>query len=153
MTASIEYLSNTASVGEIAEHLSNCDADFEPPLSSRVRLGGYAKKIAAQSTRFEAWSGSKLVGLLAIYCNETGKCVAYITNVSVLRRHARNGIANCLVSRAVKYAKESGMSQIRLEVALENVRAISLYGKNGFVLCGENRSPMTMALFFNIAKQ
>ena len=85
MQAAVDYLSNKASEAEIAEHLSRCDADFVPPLSGRVEINDYAKKIASKATRFEAWSGGTLVGLVAAYCNDQEKHIAYITSVSVLR--------------------------------------------------------------------
>ena len=73
MRAEIDYLSNKASEAEIAEHLSRCDADFVPPLSGRVEINEYAKKIANKATRFEAWSGGMLVSLVAAYCNDHEK--------------------------------------------------------------------------------
>jgi len=73
MIAVVEYLSNKASEVEIAEHLSRCEADFVPPLSGRLEINDYAKKIASKAMRFEAWSDGRLVGLVAGYCNDQEK--------------------------------------------------------------------------------
>jgi len=142
MNASIEYLLNKASAAEIAEHLTRCDADFVPPLSCRVEIKSYAQKIASKAMRFEAWLGGTLVGLVAAYCNDEEKRIAYLTSVSVLRAWTGTGIAASLVAECVEYAKASGMRQIRLEVASDNTRAITLYGKNGFV-AGKTNAPFT----------
>jgi ribosomal protein S18 acetylase RimI-like enzyme len=147
MTASVEYLLNQASAPEIAELLSRCDADFVPPLSGRVKIDDYAKKIASKSTRFEAWSDDKLVGLVAAYCNDQERHVAYITSVSVLREWTGKGIATHLINQCVEQAKTVGMRKIRLEVASNNSLAIKLYEKSGFVVSGSKESFVSMIRF------
>lgn len=138
MRPKVEYLTNKASDAEIAEHLWNCDADFVPPLSPRVEIKDYSKKIVNKATRFEAWSCGKLVGLVAAFCNDQEKHNAYITNVSLLRNWTGEGIAYRLMGQCIEYAKALGMQQIRLEVATGNTAAIKLYEKSGFVAVGEN---------------
>ena len=146
MSAEVEYLLNKASAAEIAEHLACCDADFVPPLSSRVEVNNYAQKIASNATRFEAWSAGTLVGLVAAYCNDQEKHVAYITSVSVLKAWVGKGIAACLMSRCIGHAKALGMKQISLEVAEGNTPAIRLYEKNGFVVGKANAPFVSMNL-------
>ena len=132
MSARLEYLSNKASVTEITEHLSCCDADFTPPLSTRVEIDDYAQKIMSKAIRFEAWSDGALVGLVAAYCNDPVTRIAYITSVTVLQAWARKGVATRLMDQCVEYAKASGMQKLCLEVATENIPAIKLYKKSGF---------------------
>ncbi|MDO8310644.1 MAG: GNAT family N-acetyltransferase [Sideroxyarcus sp.] len=141
MSAEVEYLSNKASEAEIAEHLLKSDADFVPPLSGRVEISGYARKIASKAMRFEAWSGGALVGLVAAYCNDQEKRIAYITSVSVLREWTGKGIAAHLMNQCIKHAKACGMRQISLEVAGDNTSAIKLYEKFGFV-AGKANAPL-----------
>lgn len=140
MSEAVEYLTNKASEAEIAEHLSRCDGDFVPPLSGRVEIIDYAKKIASKATRFEAWSGGRLVGLVAAYCNDQESHSAYITSVSVLREWTGKGIAERLMNQCVEHARASGMQRISLEVAGGNAAAIKLYKKSGFVL-GKAKAP------------
>ena len=87
MSGPIEYSLNQATEEEIANHLSRCDADFVPPLSGRVEISSYAHKIAGNATRFEAWAGGALVGLVAAYCNDSERRSAYITTVKIGRAH------------------------------------------------------------------
>lgn len=134
MSESIEFRSNRASEAQLTEHLSRCDAEFVPPLSGRIEINNYAKKIASKATRFEAWSGDKLVGLVAAYCNDQEQRIAYITSVSVLREWTGKGIAAHLVGQCIKHAEVSGMRQISLEVASDNTPAIKLYERSGFVV-------------------
>ena len=153
MSTTIEYLSNKASEMEIAEHLLRCDADFVPPLSGRVKINDYAKKIAGKAKRFEAWSDDTLVALVAAYCNDLEKGIVYITSVSVLKEWMGRGMAARLMSQCVEYAKSSGMRQISLEVASANLPAIRLYEKIGFVTGKANPPFVSMDLYLKSAKK
>lgn len=148
MNGSVHFELNKASVAQIAEHLSRCDADFVPPLSERVNVPEYAKKIASNAIRFEAWSEGDLVGLVAAYCNDGENRIAYITSVSVLREWTGNGIASNLVLRCVEYVKAARMRQISLEVASDNASAIWLYGKNGFTADKSDAALVGMSIHF-----
>lgn len=147
MSGIIEFRSNKASETQIAGHLSRCDADFVPPLSGRVEINDYAKKIASKATRFEAWSGNNLVGLVAAYCNDQEKRIAFITSISVLKEWTGKGIAASLMKKCIEHAITSGMRQINLEVASDNTPAIRLYEKNGFATGKANAPFVTMNLY------
>lgn len=147
MSAEVEYQLNKASAAEIAEHLARCDADFVPPLSGRVKINDYAQKIASNAARFEAWSGGTLVGMVAAYCNNRDKHIAFITSISVLKAWAGKGVASCLMIKCIEHLKELGMKQVSLEVAEENKPAIRLYEKNGFIVGGANAPFISMHLY------
>lgn len=132
MSTEVDYVVNKASAATIAEHLSRCDTDFVPPLRDRVEIVDYAKQIADKAMRFEAWSGSTLVGLVAAYCNDHERSAAYITSVSVLKAWTGKGIATRLINQCVEYARASGMRRIGLEVAGDNPSAMRLYEGIGF---------------------
>ncbi|MBM4144873.1 MAG: GNAT family N-acetyltransferase [Nitrospira sp.] len=146
MSEPVKYSLNKASEAAIIEHLRTCDADFVPLLSGRVEINDYAQKIASKATRFEAWSGDTLIGLVAAYCNNQENRIAYITSVSVLREWMGKGVATCLMRQCIENARASGMWQISLEVAEDNMPAIVLYKKSGFVAGKENASFISMNL-------
>ena len=145
--AAVKYLLNKATKAEIAEHLLRCDGDFIPPLTGRVEIEAYAQKIASKATRFEAWSDGMLVGLVAAYCNDQEKRIAYITSVSVLKEWTGKGIAARLMGWCIEHSKVSGMWQIGIEVSSENVPAIKLYEKSGFVAGKADMPFVTMNLY------
>lgn len=147
MRTVIDFRMNKSHEAEIVEHLSCCDDNFVPPLSSRVEIRRYAKKLESLAMRFEAWTGGILIGLVAAYCNDKANGISYITSVSVLREWMNHGIALCLIDQCVEYAKVKGMRQIELEVAQENTPAIKLYAKVGFVARKSNASLVTMKLY------
>jgi ribosomal protein S18 acetylase RimI-like enzyme len=146
MSEPVEYRLNKASEAEIAEHLTYCDADFVPPLSGRIQISDYANKIAGKATLFEAWSDDTLLGLVAAYCNDQERRTAYITSVSVLRDWTGKGIAASLMKQCIEYAKALGIRQISLEVASDNMPAIRLYEKSGFVTGKASTPFVTMNL-------
>jgi ribosomal protein S18 acetylase RimI-like enzyme len=133
MNVAIDYLSNMASEAQVTEHLLSCDANFVASLSHRVKITDYAEKIVSNATRFEAWSNGMLVALVAAYCNNQETRIAHITNVSVTKAWTRKGIAANLMDRCIEHARAVGMRRIELEVAVDNMLAIKLYKKSGFV--------------------
>jgi ribosomal protein S18 acetylase RimI-like enzyme/SAM-dependent methyltransferase len=146
MKEQVELFLNKATELQIAEHLFLCDAEFVPPLRSRVEIGGYARKITQYATRFEAWSNGALVGLVAAYCNDRQQRLAHITTVSVLRNWQGKRIARRLLDKCRSYAKANGFERVRLEVNELNVRATSLYEKLGFRKIGQNADISLMEL-------
>ena len=133
MSQTVKYLFNKASEADIRDHLLGCNIDFVPHLSSRVEISDYARKISVNATRIEAWVGDNLVGLLAVYVNDRENTAAFVTSVSVLAVWTGNGIASRLLGLAIEQAVAANMRQIELDVADENVRAMKLYEKFGFV--------------------
>lgn len=149
MSERVEFGLNKASEAQIAEHLLRCDAGFVPPLSDRVEIDDYAKKIASKAMRFEAWAGDVLIGLVAAYCNDQEQRIAYITSVSVLLEWTGYGIAVSLMKRCIEHAKALGMLQISLDVACDNAPAVRLYEKTGFVAVKVNAPFVTMEIYLN----
>ena len=151
MNESVSYRLNSASELELADHLRYCDASFMPPLSGRVEIDDYARKIAASAIRFEAWKDGMLLGLLAVYCKEFKYgTAAYVTNVSVLPAWVGRGIASLLLSQCVEHVLGLGASCIELDVNSENTGAISLYEKHGFV--GKSLHGKTMTMCLNLVR-
>lgn len=146
MSTSVEYRVNQATETEVADHLSHCDTNFIPRLSSRVEIDDYARKIVSKAMRFEAWAGKTLVGLVAAYCNDQEKRVAYVTNVSVMKAWTGKGIAVCLMNQCIEHSKLSGMQQISLEAGNDNTPALNLYKKSGFVADQANGLSVSMKL-------
>jgi ribosomal protein S18 acetylase RimI-like enzyme len=123
--------------------------DFIPPLSSRVDIISYVDRLIARSVFFEAWDGSKLVGMVNAYLNDMNSQTGFITNVSILKTYTRMGIASTLLEKCFEYALKCGYKRIKLEVAQENNPAIELYSKMGFKIIAESKHNFLMEI--NIA--
>lgn len=127
----MRYSTCSSKSEQIREHLLRCDGEFHPPLSARVAIADYARKLHDRATTFEAWEGDNLVGLVALYVDEPG-ALAYLSNVSVEAAHARRGIASRLLDDAIEFARDRLIRQISLEVAHHATNALGLYAKFGF---------------------
>ncbi len=123
---------NTSKAQEIKRHLVACDETFHPPLSSKVDLAEYSKKLADCATRFEAWSDGELVGLVSAYCDNVESGSAYVTNVSVLPAFTGRGIARRLLSSCRDHASGKGFVSLSLEVDPKAQSALYLYHGLGF---------------------
>lgn len=130
----IIYKIKTATVMEILAHLKDCNNNFTPPLSERINLDEYSRKLHEKSVTFEAWEERCLAGLLAAYFNDSTGYSVFITNVSVLKDFMGSGIASELLRRCIGYAIKEKYREIKLEVNKENNHAIGLYRKFDFII-------------------
>ena len=81
----IIYTIDKSSVQDILIHLRECNNDFIPPLSDKVDLKEYAKKLFEKSNKIEAWHNNTLIGLIAAYFNDSINKIGFITNVSLIK--------------------------------------------------------------------
>jgi ribosomal protein S18 acetylase RimI-like enzyme len=144
----IRFSRDETDADDLERHLNACDQIFMPRLSERLDIGEYAVKLAANATRFEAWSNNELTGLIAAYCNSPDKSKVFITSVSVLPQQQGKGIAADLLDRCIVHARKFGFLQIELEVNSGNEAAMALYGRFGFVSTQmtDNQTIMTIDL-------
>ena len=140
------YAQDCASVDDIISHLVDCDSLFTPPLSSRVNITEYAKKIHLNAISHECWFGSTLIALIAFYQNLKDTGPAYITSVSVCDAHHGKGIAESLLKEALTNMSEKNLKQVKLEVSEGSYKPISLYKKLGFITESLNNGVIIMSL-------
>lgn len=81
-----------------------------------------------------AVAGGTVAGYIGTH-EIAGEC--YITNIAVDPGCRRSGIAQALLTAALKGAQERGCLFITLEVRPSNEPAVALYSKNGFTVTGE----------------
>lgn len=136
MNAPFALERNRADAAEVSAHLRACDASFVPPLGERVDLDAYAAKIVAQAERFEAWAGDSLAGLVAAYCNDPTRRIAFVTSVSVLPARQGHGLASRLLQDCIADVRRAGFERVELEVDSHNAPAARLYRKFGFEPAG-----------------
>lgn len=149
LTDMVNYYLNRSIESDIYTHLSACDRNFVRALVKRVTIKDYSTKIYNKAMRFEAWVNDTLVGLVAAYCNDQTKRIAYITSVTVLSEWQGKGIALELMKRCIEHARKLGMYCIRLEVAWGNAPAIRLYEKCGFAITDNGDSLVAMNMDFD----
>ncbi|KQQ13245.1 hypothetical protein ASF53_13785 [Methylobacterium sp. Leaf123] len=127
----LSFTQNRSRMEDVRTHLTLCAHAFSPPLDRRVTIPDYAAKLATRAERFEAWDGSALIGLVAVYCNDPARDAAYVTSVSVVPERTRAGIGHRLLSAAIAHARGLGFKRIALDVDRE-APALALYRRLGF---------------------
>lgn len=128
----LTFTMGRSDTARVLAHLQAHDHAFQPPLSSRVTLADYARKLVDHALRLEAWSGDDLIGLVAVYCNAPDHDAAFVSNVSVLARHAGQGVARRLMQSAITQVRDRGFSRLRLDVDPRATAALRLYLSLGF---------------------
>lgn len=92
--------------------------------------------LPANACYIGAFDGETLCGIASMYCVlDEGQ----IMNVAVSPEHRRKGIAFGLMNAITEKAVLNGCTFITLEVAENNISAISLYEKCGFVSVGKRK--------------
>lgn len=127
----IAFAKSSASVEDIARHLSRCGPDFIPPLEERVNLVDYSIKLSSNALTYEAWLASNLVGLVAVYFNLENR-TAFVSSVSVENGCRGHGIATRLIRKAIADASRLRLLSVKLEVNVHSVATIRLYKTEGF---------------------
>ncbi|WP_158089198.1 GNAT family N-acetyltransferase [Vibrio cyclitrophicus] len=119
---------------QVLSFLQDADSDFEPPLSSKLRLETYAEKMISNAVIVDDISNDNLLrGFAATYANDTNNLTAYLTFIGVKSRFRGLGIAKNLIEKTETILLKKGFVRLRLEVYKGN-EAIRLYEKIGFVV-------------------
>lgn len=135
-----ELTLNKSDAAAVESHLRECNERFSPPLSARVDLGAYARKLALLSDRLEAWHEGRLVGLVAAYLNNSESRQGFVSSVSVCFQAEGRGLASELMRKCIQLAREKGCESLGLEVGERDQRTLAFYLKHGFTLSGKGRS-------------
>ena len=146
----IDYATSRASERQLFDHLVRCDVRYDPPLSARVDIAAYARKLRARAETLEAWHGGDLVGVVAIYV-DAAPAEAFVSSVSVDDAFSGRGIGSRLVGDAIALARSRGNAGVSLEVSPRSRGAIQVYEKHGFRTTGE--SPDTLKMYLPLSEQ
>lgn len=127
-----DYRVDLSDAAAVLWHLTGCAASFHPPLAARVDLAAYARKLTQNAVRFEAWGNGQLIGLVAVYCNAPDRCTAFVSSVSVLPNHTKQGIARHLMQMAIDHVRSLGFTKMSLTVDPGATSGVGLYSGLGF---------------------
>jgi len=140
---SLDFKINACSEEDIRSHLSSCNRQFSPPLSDRVDIGEYSRKIRLNAFTFEAWNNESLVGMVAAYI-DTRDHSCFITNTSVLAEFSGQRVAATLLAACLAHARAADIETVSLEVSKDSRPAIRLYEKFGFQIVGHRAGFLQM---------
>lgn len=132
MDISYKLLKHKFSYKSLKDFLIIINNDFPIPISNKIDLDVFLKKIFNNGLIYVALDRKKIIGACFFYCNNTTDGIAFLTLMGVLKEYRKNSIANNLLNLMIAYCKHNRFKKIRLYTRNTNIEAINLYKKNGF---------------------
>ncbi len=117
----------------IEEFLISVDKLFPVPLSQKQNLKNFARKLDEKATIFTACEEGKIVSMVAGYTDNIVDSMAYISIVASLPCTQGKGYASSLVKDFIKACEKKAIKAIHLYTTPNNIVAIKMYKKLGFV--------------------
>ena len=138
----MEFRINTSSPQDIGLLLKASGTEFIDGITLNQNFADYVDKIFLKSQRYELWSEGDLVGLLAFYRNDAAKEI-YVTSISISERHQGVGNGKYLLEKLLADDSQDQIESVRLEVRVDNQKAINLYNSLNFeIKSTQNQSHM-----------
>ncbi len=115
---------------EVKRFLIETDSEFLTPLSSKVNLDEYAKKLSDYSSFAYCIDEKEIIGMISCYTNQPP--TGYISNVCIKSNFQGQGLFSKLFSLLVDNCKQLKITILKLEVDNNNVNAQQVYLRKGF---------------------
>ena len=117
---------------EIYSFLKEVDNDFPVPLSNKVTLQEYAKKLENKATLHCVEINGKIVAMIAGYTENVINHLAYIAILAVKKSLRGKGISKFLIKEFFEECRKKELSGIHVYTHPTNLPAIKLYTSVGF---------------------
>ena len=132
------YQPETLDYHEFHEYLKKVDHLLIPPLSSRVDLAEYAKRVTERAILFVAKDGEEWVGVEAVYFNEYPE-FSFTTHLSVKKEYQEGGVVGMeLMLHQLRYLKEHRTKGLRFTIRKSNTQLLNYHLKTGGKIIGEH---------------
>jgi len=143
----IKYRIKTAEKNDIINHLNNCSSEFVPKLVTYVDIQIYSQKIFDKAITFEAWNDNDLIGLIAVYLNNSK---GFITNISVDKSFKGLGVFKGLINLCFDLCKVLKVDQVDLEIYKKNKKVIDIYKHIGFNFMQNQQYENRLVMFYKL---
>lgn len=122
---------------QIKAIVQGCGNDFfDQRLNNEKDISRLAEKFAQHARFLAAYKGEEIAGFIAYYRNDETK-TAYISMIIIKETHQGQGVGSCLLKHMIADCTALGQKRIRLEVAIQNKKAIEFYVRKGFIREGQ----------------
>ena len=116
----------------ILNFLNTADDSFHEPLSMRVDLAEYAKKLSKNAKNLFIKRESKDVAHVAFYQVDQEKSI-FITSIAINEANQGLGLGSYILSCLKQYATEKNYRYIKLEADSRSLNLVRFYVKNQFI--------------------
>ncbi len=113
--------------------LCEVDKNFPVPLSEKVDLREYAKKLVNKAEICCITEENRILSVAAGYMNNADEEVAFLAVVATSQQARGKGMASALVKEFIDKARARQLKGVHLYTDKRNSSAISIYTKLGFV--------------------
>ena len=127
---SLSYTYGRLPFEEVRTFLQEMDNEFPTPLSVRVDIDAYAKKLSEFSEFSLCRDGESIVGMISCYTNRPP--LGYMTHACVKKQYQARKVFSKLFQQLRDNAKERGILRFQLEVDADNSHARRIYEHYGF---------------------
>lgn len=128
----MKYSFSKLSFEQVHKFLIETDNEFATPLSSKVNIEEYAKKLSDFSHFAYCTDDDNIIGMISCYVNNPP--LGYISNVCVKSEYQNMGIFSSMFSTLIDSLKQLGIKILKLEVDNDNTKAQKVYLKKGFAV-------------------
>jgi ribosomal protein S18 acetylase RimI-like enzyme len=100
--------------------------------------------IGDTGTHIAAFDKGEVAGCISVYWEEAdnrlrGKAAGWTENIFIREGWRGRGIVDCMISKALLYLKEHGLTEAQLDPGASNKRAMRVYERMGYKVTGESR--------------
>lgn len=120
---------------DLVEYLSCHDKDFPIPISKKVNIDEYVKKIIERGKGLLSLCNGKIIGVIFYYDNNELEKKAFISLVSVDIKFREQGIARNMLKKVIEMIDDK-IEYCQIPTHISNYKAINLYKSFGFELIG-----------------
>ena len=113
--------------------LLEADETFPVPLSQKQDLKAFAQKLMDRATLCAIWEDNRIVSLVAGYTENVQNNMGYMSIAATLPAARGKGYAAALVRSFLEKAGEKKLDGVHLYAVHENLPAMRMYEKLGFV--------------------
>lgn len=123
--------------------MNEADTTFNVPLSERVNIEEYAKKISNNAINLFLSADQKDIAHVAFYQNETGKSI-FITSIAIKKQYQGMGVGSFILESLKEYASQNDYRTIKLEADSRSPNLIRFYDKNQFTEYGRKEHMLSL---------
>lgn len=136
------FKNRTPTLEEVRDFFYQTDSVFDVPVSLRVNIDDYTLKLFNYSRFYTCYNEEEIVGMICCYINQPP--TAFISHVCVRSEFHQLGIFSKLLEMLKADCARNGITQIKLEVLVDNIRASKVYEKKGFKVYEKKTSSYIM---------
>ena len=127
------------------------NGEFEPPLSLRVDLDDYARKLLQVGEVIAAVKNdNSIIGTIGFYCNDLENGCGYISYLGVARYMRSAGVGGALLDKCLEECRSIGMTLVTVRTRASNRAAMAIYRSRSFEaeaeLSSADRIKLTLTL-------